>query len=150
MSGTRSSLRHRQSRKAAMRIAAFLHAIGIVPALSGCSWTEILHCLVTQYESLPADVRKEARRHGRTLIRKGGFRELAKTIIAGPPPTPPKLKARRTSSKRLPKCDRCRTAWAYKSIWDIRLLKDRPSRIKKWMSTGTVNGESRISNSLGD
>lgn len=109
-----------------MRIAVFLHAVGIKPAYEGQNWTEILELLFRQYMSLPAELQREARQQGRELIRGKSLAEAAAGIVPDLSPMPqqrkhPKVKHSRPPEHALPKCPYCRS-WGprFKAIWEDR------------------------------
>ena len=110
MSKKRNNNRNRRYRKTAMRIAVFLDSIGVKPACNGNDWIEVFLSLTSQYKALPVELRGDARRQGRMLIRDIGLEVLASAIIPGPCPTPPK------TAQALPKCPRCKS-WGHKASW---------------------------------
>ena len=64
-------------KRRALRIAVYLHRAGVVPVLVGQSYREQLAALVTQYETLSPEARKEARRLGCQAIRDAPGLEIA-------------------------------------------------------------------------
>jgi len=102
-----------------MRLTVFLDAIGVQPNCEGQNWTQILNSLLKQYQLLPVELRREARRQGRMLIHDEGLTAIAAAIVSGPPPTPPKLRRPGQLDRGKAKCSRCGT-WNLKSIWETR------------------------------
>jgi hypothetical protein len=128
---SRNRSKHRNNRKTAMRLAVFLDAIGLEPDCEGQNWTQVLQSLSNQYQSLPVELKRDARLRGRMLIREEGLTEIAAAILSGPPPTPPKPQRPRTPGRT--KCSFCRT-WDFKSIWNTREDAERFSLQSKDLS----------------
>src|SRR6266851_2896302 len=85
-------------------------------ACEGRSWAEILTGLLNQYQSVPIELRREARRHGRILIREQGLLAIATSVVSGPAQALPKPRSPQVPAIRRAKCPQCRT-WDFKSIW---------------------------------
>jgi hypothetical protein len=118
----KAQLKHRRSKRAAMRIAVFLHAVGIRRVCDGydCrNWTEVLGKLLKQYESLPDGLRRQARDVGRKMIRAHGTMAIASELLSSPPASPPKPRPPRNSYAGQPKCPRSKS-WDFKSVWGSR------------------------------
>jgi hypothetical protein len=99
-----------------LRIAIFLNAVGIRADIQGESWRACLAGLLRQYAALPDAVKAEARRQGRSQIRRAGLEELGSTIIAVAQQIPRKPLPVQGPSAR-PKCGVCRSQWGPKAIW---------------------------------
>jgi hypothetical protein len=105
-----------KNKRAAIRIAVFFDTIGIQPRCEGRSWAEILMGLLNQYQSVPIELRREARRHGRILIREQGLLAIATSVVSGPARALPKPRSPQAPAVCRAKCPQCRT-WDFKSIW---------------------------------
>src|ERR1035437_2300876 len=66
---------------AARRLACYVDAIGIRPALTGRGFRRDYQALLGQYTALPPLVRREARRNGRSIIRQVGLEAAAARLI---------------------------------------------------------------------
>ncbi len=60
---------------AARRLACYLDTIGIRPAMENMTNRERYRLLLPTYSNLPKELRREARRHGRRIIREVGLIE---------------------------------------------------------------------------
>jgi hypothetical protein len=72
--------------------------------------------LLNQYQSVPIELRREARRHGRILIREQGLLAIATSVVSGPAQALPKPRSPQAPGVRRAKCPQCRTR-DFKSIW---------------------------------
>ena len=115
----RKSQTRRKNKRAAIRIAVFLTTIGVQPRCEGRSWAEILTGLLNQYQSVPIELRREARRNGRILIREQGLLAIVPSVVTGPVQPLPKPRHPQAPAIRRAKCPQCRT-WNFKSIWPNR------------------------------
>jgi hypothetical protein len=80
-----------RSRRNALRLALYLDCIGVKPILSGRSYREYCFALSTQFLSMGAEQRKEARRRGRKRIREApGLRKAAGHLIPVSSPSAPR------------------------------------------------------------
>jgi hypothetical protein len=72
----------------ALRVALYLYRLGIDPHVSGASYREYLRQLTPLYCSVPAQLRREARREGRKVIRETGGVEPAASHLLPEPSLP--------------------------------------------------------------
>lgn len=100
--------------KEARRLFIYIHAIGVIPDLKGRSYAQYAISLQAQYVALPEELRSEARRRGREVIKQSGYETAAQLT---PAPTPPQ---KRKNSRRAPRHQRK----------DLRIAEERELLLK--------------------
>ena len=130
----------------ALRLALYLHHLGIAPHVTGSSYREYLSQLTPLYCSVPTELRKKARTEGRKLIRESGGVEPAASHLLLEPSLPlaisgpwklsyeKYLKRMLTWGPETPPCLECRIggvlpkrAWASRETAErSRLLQNDP------------------------
>lgn len=71
----------------ALRLALYLSCVQISPQLSGHSYRDYEATLARQFQNLPTEIRREARRTGRRLIREAnGLEAAACHLVPAPRP----------------------------------------------------------------
>jgi hypothetical protein len=118
--------------KAARRIACYLDTIGVCPILPLKTTRENYHTLMKLYLALPKELRRDARRSGRRVIKTVGLKEAARELLpqlASPPrqrPDPKRLDRQLSKFLRLSlgRCPYC-FAWGRpKRAWPNRDLAE--------------------------
>lgn len=102
--------------KAALRIACFLQTIGLCPTLPLLTSRNLYRSLMMLYSDLPKEVRREARRRGRQVIKTVGLKEatrellpqLATTAQQRPDPKRPDCQLAKLLRLSLGRCPYCR------------------------------------------
>ena len=121
----------------ARRLVLYLSGIGITPVPAASSYKCWCAALQIQYNALGVDQRRLARQTGRRLMREFGsiaraiasFPNLQQTLVASPPPEPPRTRTRQEQFLRkinrwsplTPPCPSCRMGGGFpKRSWPSR------------------------------
>lgn len=88
---TKEKLMNNILRDDALRLALYLSRLGIDPHVTGTSYREYLAQLASRYCSVPASLRRAARREGRKVIRETGGVEPAAAHLLPEPSLPQEI-----------------------------------------------------------
>jgi hypothetical protein len=121
-----------RSRNAARRLACFLDAIGIQPALTGNGYRSDYHALLAQYTALPPFVRKEARREGRVIIREMGLQGATEALFHPAAPAPRHISNKTARAQEMAalfaqsagRCPSCKSFGRAKRSWPSRQIAE--------------------------
>lgn len=134
---------HNILRDHALRLAFYLHRLGIDPHVSGASYREYITQLNPLWCSVPAQLRRDARREGRRVIQETGGVEPAASHLLPEPSltlqiTGPWKKSYEKHLKRMlawgpetPPCLECRIGgFLPKRSWPSREMADESRRLQ--------------------
>ena len=118
--------------KAVRRIGCFLYSIGIRPTLDQKTNRERFRALIEVYSTLPLDLRREARRRGRKVIKALGLKSASANLFQSRPSAPQSGFGQRECDARLNKllrqslghCRHCQAWGRPKRAWPSRELAD--------------------------
>jgi hypothetical protein len=69
-------------RSHALRLALYLHCLGIVPNITGCDCRQWITALTAQFQAVAPELREQARTQGRKIIRNShGLEEAAGQLV---------------------------------------------------------------------
>jgi hypothetical protein len=109
----------------ARRLACYLDAIGIRPALSWLGYKHDCRALSIQYTALPSLIRQEARRRGRQIVREVGLVVATAELYRAIAPPTPRLREKRERAEGLAnllsrstgRCSKCKSWGRRKRSW---------------------------------
>lgn len=118
--------------KAVRRIGCFLYSIGIRLALDQKTNRERFRSLVEIYSALPPELRREARRRGRKVIKALGLKSASANLFQSRPSAPQPRFGRHERDARLNellrqslgRCRHCQAWGRPKRAWPSRELAD--------------------------
>ena len=125
----------------ALRLAFYLHRLGIDPHVSGASYREYITQLNPLWCSVPAQLRWDARIEGRKVIRETGGVEPAASHLLPEPSLPLQITGQWKKSyekhlKRMLSWGRIhRPAW---SAGSVGFYPSAPGRAVKWQTSRAV------------
>jgi len=116
----------------ARRLACYLGAIGIRPAITGLGYKRDVKELSVQYLTLSPELRREARSKGRRIVRNVGLAlGYARMYPAIPPPAALTLEKRERAlrvadllDRSLGRCSRCKSRGRKKRSWPSREMAE--------------------------
>ena len=117
-----------RANRIARRLACYLDAVGIRPALTGLGYKSDCRALSIQYAALPLPIRREARRQGREIVRHLGLKVASSKLYpAVSAPTPNRTENKECAkglddllSRSLGRCPRCKSWGRPKRSWPNR------------------------------
>lgn len=118
--------------KTARRIACFLDTIGLCPTLPLLTSRDLYQTLMTFYLALPKEVRREARRRGRLIIKAVGLNESTRELLPQPVNTAQPIPRSKSPDCQLSKllrlslgrCLHCHAWGRPKRAWPTRELAE--------------------------